>query len=208
MGGTVVVFGATGGLGRPVVAHLRTLGHPVVAVGHELDIRDEEAVAGFFAHAAEDLYAVVQLAGSFQGGRKLAETPASWYEDLFRLNVLGTAHVFRAAVPRLLARGEGRLVAIGAESAHRHTVGQSAYNAAKAALEALVLTLAEELKGTGVTANILLPTVIDTPGNRGREERGDPRWVAPDHLAALIGFLLSEAGSDLQGAAISVRGRL
>jgi NAD(P)-dependent dehydrogenase (short-subunit alcohol dehydrogenase family) len=87
-------------------------------------------------------------------------------------------------------------------------VGQlAAYSAAKAGVVALTQAIAAETKGTDITANVVLPSIIDTPSNRaamGSEQAHD--WVQPTSLAEVIGFLASAAAADLRGAAIPVYG--
>ncbi len=72
---------------------------------------------------------------------------------------------------------------------------------------ALTRVIAAETKGTGITANCVLPSVIDTPANR--EAMGDAdadKWVKPESLAENICFLASEAAGDVRGAALPVFG--
>ena len=72
---------------------------------------------------------------------------------------------------------------------------------------ALTQAIADETKGTNITANVVLPSVIDTPANRnamGTEEAD--KWVKPESLAQVICFLASEAAKDLRGAAVPVYG--
>ena len=83
-----------------------------------------------------------------------------------------------------------------------------AYAVSKAALVALVKNVAAEGKKFGVTANVVLPSTIDTPVNRKAMPDADfSRWVAPESIAKLIVFLTSEAASDLSGAVIPIYGR-
>jgi NAD(P)-dependent dehydrogenase (short-subunit alcohol dehydrogenase family) len=74
---------------------------------------------------------------------------------------------------------------------------------------ALTKAIADETKGTNITANSVLPSVIDTPANRqamGSEEAD--QWVKPESLAQVICFLASEAAKDMRGAAIPVYGSI
>lgn len=77
------------------------------------------------------------------------------------------------------------------------------------AVLALTLALADETKNTNITANVVLPSVIDTPTNRKAmgAENAD-KWVKPESLAQVICFLASEAAKDVRGAAIPVYGRI
>ena len=84
----------------------------------------------------------------------------------------------------------------------------AAYAVSKAALVALVKNVAAEGKKFGISANVLLPSVIDTAANRKAMPDADfSRWVAPASIARLIVFLTSDAAADSSGAAIPIYGR-
>jgi NAD(P)-dependent dehydrogenase (short-subunit alcohol dehydrogenase family) len=83
------------------------------------------------------------------------------------------------------------------------------YAASKAGVHALTQSLAEELKGDGVTVNAVLPSILDTPANRADMPKADfASWVAPEDLAAVILFLASEEARAVTGALIPVTGRV
>jgi NAD(P)-dependent dehydrogenase (short-subunit alcohol dehydrogenase family) len=82
-----------------------------------------------------------------------------------------------------------------------------AYSASKAAVIALVRTVALENKDRGISANVVLPATMDTPGNRAADPQADrSRWVQPGQVAALLVHLASDAGAQVTGAAIPVYG--
>mgnify|MGYP001090503880 FL=1 len=113
----------------------------------------------------------------------------------------------RAVLPPLLEAGWGRIVHTGSKSAlePRSTVG--AYAVSKMGLITLTEVIAAGLKDTGVTANVVLPSTIDTPGNRLAMPSADfGRWVPPDHIAATMHFLCSDAAASINGARIPVYG--
>ena len=74
---------------------------------------------------------------------------------------------------------------------------------------ALTQAIADETKGSDITANIVLPSLIDTPANRQAmgEENAD-KWVKSESLAQVICFLASEAAKDVRAAAIPVYGNI
>jgi NAD(P)-dependent dehydrogenase (short-subunit alcohol dehydrogenase family) len=89
----------------------------------------------------------------------------------------------------------------------RPAPGEAAYTAAKAGVLSLVGTLAEELKGSGRTANAVVPTVIDTPANRAAMPDADhARWTPPGSIADVIAWLGSAESWAVNGAAIPVPG--
>jgi NAD(P)-dependent dehydrogenase (short-subunit alcohol dehydrogenase family) len=83
-----------------------------------------------------------------------------------------------------------------------------AYSASKAAVVALIRTIALENKDLDVSANTVLPGTMDTPANRAADPTADPlRWVQPPQVAALLVHLASDAGAQVTGAAIPIYGR-
>ena len=83
------------------------------------------------------------------------------------------------------------------------------YAASKAGVHRLTEALAEELKGSGVTVNAVLPSIIDTPANRADIPKADfATWVTPEELTAVMLFLASEQASAVTGALIPVTGRV
>ncbi|MGH9696420.1 MAG: SDR family oxidoreductase, partial [Bryobacteraceae bacterium] len=64
-----------------------------------------------------------------------------------------------------------------------------------------------ELKGTGVTVNVIVPSVIDTPANRAAMPKAEfGKWVQPEAIANLLLWLASEQAGDVNGAAIPIYG--
>lgn len=111
------------------------------------------------------------------------------------------------AVARMRAADYGRIVTVGSKAVIEPMAGAAAYSAAKSGVVALTNVVAAETKGTGVTANSVLPSIIDTPPNRqAMGEAQAHRWVSPESLAEVICFLASEAARDVRGAAVPVFG--
>jgi len=80
-----------------------------------------------------------------------------------------------------------------------------AYAASKAAVIRLTQSLAADLSDTEVTANCILPSIIDTPANRAAMPNADRAdWVAPKDLAAVIAFLLGPNARAVSGVALPV----
>jgi NAD(P)-dependent dehydrogenase (short-subunit alcohol dehydrogenase family) len=219
-----VVTGASGGLGGAVcraclgvgttVAGIYRSGdapvdHPrFLSIHADLTVPEEAAAAIERVRSqAGRLDALIHLAGGFAGGHTTSETSDATWKHMLDLNLNSAFFVMRAAVPALMAVGRGRIVAVGSRTAVEPAARLSAYGVSKAALVALVRTLALELKGSGVTANIVLPSVIDTPGNRAAMPSADPsKWVKPESIASLILWLASDEAADVNGAVIPIYG--
>jgi NAD(P)-dependent dehydrogenase (short-subunit alcohol dehydrogenase family) len=154
------------------------------------------------------LDALVHLVGGFAGGMTIAETSDQTWDGMINVNLRAAFCCMRAALKPMQAAGRGRIVAMGARNAVEPSPNFAAYAVSKAALVALVKNVAAEGKKFGVTANVVLPSVIDTAVNRKVMPDADfSRWVTPESIAKLIVFLTSEAAAGTSGAAIPIYGR-
>ncbi|MGD0385083.1 MAG: SDR family oxidoreductase [Solirubrobacteraceae bacterium] len=225
MNASVVVSGGTGGLGSAVTANLLAAGwHVVVPYVEErelervkphpqleliaADLFDPAAAATVVAAAGERLRALVNLVGGFASGGRVHETDIDEFERQFRLNLRPTYLLCHAALPAMLAAGEGAIVCVSTRAALRPFPGAAGYISSKAAVLAFVDALAVEYTGDGVRANAILPSVIDTPANRASQPDADhSRWVEPEQIAEVIRFLCAEESAAISGAHIPVYGR-
>jgi NAD(P)-dependent dehydrogenase (short-subunit alcohol dehydrogenase family) len=229
MNGTAIVTGGTGGLGTAVVETMIAAGWHVVApwvAEKELerlperegltlvkaDLLDPDQVAGVVAAATGDgaapLRAVVNLVGGFASGGRVHQTPIEDFERQFTLNLRPTYLVTAAALPHLLEAGGGAVVCVSARAALRPFPGAAGYISSKSAVLGFVRALDAEYRNDRVRANAILPSVIDTPGNRASQPDADhSKWVAPAEIASVIRFLCSEDCSPTSGAEIPVYGR-
>ena len=220
---SVLVAGGTGYLGTAVVRELVSSGYSVTATWivekerERLESQDVELVQAdlFDAAATEaavasvpDLEAVVNLVGGYAEGQRVHETDPDDFERLLRLNVRPAFLLARAAMPRLVERGGGAFVGVSARAALRPFSGAAAYIAGKAAVLALIQALDAEYKNDGVRCNAILPSVIDTPANRESQPDADhSKWVAPEAIAKVVRFLVSDESGTTTGAAVPVYGR-
>jgi NAD(P)-dependent dehydrogenase (short-subunit alcohol dehydrogenase family) len=226
-GRTVLITGGGGGLGCEVTAQFvrdgadvtvpviegdesRLCGHlgdDVLGKVHRVpvDLTDEAKVRSMF-EGFERLDIVVHLVGGFAMG-PIHEVDLATYRHLVDLNLTTTVLVLKYAVAKMREAGYGRIVTVASKSAEEPTANMGLYAATKAGVLALTRAVADECKGTGVTANCILPTIIDTPANRAAMgEANADKWVTPKSLAQTIEFLASEAAGDLRGTATRVFG--
>ncbi|HKR84410.1 MAG TPA: SDR family oxidoreductase [Terriglobales bacterium] len=231
-GKVALVAGGTGGLGKAVSLALLGCGADVVVTyvkkdefatlqaearerssslsGHSLDVTDDEAVRATVemivrAHRRIDI--LVNTVGGYVGGIKLWATDPKVFSRMFDLNVRSGYLLARNVVPVMLKQGGGAIVNIAAKAAYDHAAGASVYAASKAAAVAMVDSLAEDLKGTNVRVNSILPSIIDTSANRRAMPNADfSKWPKPEEIAEVILFLCSEAARLIHGASIPVYG--
>jgi|SRR5215204_2742228 len=225
MARSIIITGGTGGLGAAVTKRFLDDGWKVVVPwiherelsrigereGLELmqaDLMDAGSVAGVVDAAGDELQAVVNLVGGFAQGGRVHETPIEEFEKQFTLNLRPTYLVSAAALPRLVEAGEGSIVCVGTRAALRPFPGAAGYISSKRAVLAFCEAVAVEYKDDGVRCNAILPSVIDTPGNRASQPDADvSKWVAPEDIAGVIAWLCSPDSAPTSGAAIPVYGR-
>lgn len=221
----VLITGADGGLGSFVTQAFLNTGANVVGTSRKIAQKDFSA-SRFTAITAElssgesarklisDVVArferldvLVHTVGGFAGGQTVADTDDATFQRMMDLNLNSLFYVLRAAVPVMRKTGDGRLIAIGSRAAVEPGAGVGAYSASKAAMLALMKSVALENKEAGLRANVILPGTMDTPANRKAMPKSDfGRWVRPAWVADLIVWLAGEAGKDVTGAAIPVYG--
>ncbi|HYY81684.1 MAG TPA: SDR family oxidoreductase [Actinomycetes bacterium] len=222
-GRTVLVTGASGGLGPAVVEAFLAGGWRVVAASRSgraerrdglltvaADLGDEAGVAAAVEAAAADpaapLRALANLVGGYAAGTRLHETPVATLEAQLALNLRPTWLATRAVLPHLVAAGGGSIVNLssvigmvgGDEDFATH-----AYAASKGGVIALTRGIAVYYAPRGVRCNVICPGVIDTP--MAFRSVGDPRIRARLHeLQPLTG----EPGlpDDVAGAVLYLAG--
>jgi NAD(P)-dependent dehydrogenase (short-subunit alcohol dehydrogenase family) len=225
-GKVVLVTGAKGGLGHYVTQAFLAAGANVAGVTPS--IKQSDFPHSHFAAVAagisdgqsavnivnqvlqrfKRLDAFVHLVGGFAGGKPIHETDEATLEKMTDMNFRSAFYMLKAVVPHMRKAGSGRIVGIGSKAAVEPAAGVAAYSASKAALITLIRTVALENKDAGITANVLLPSTIDTPANRAAMPGADAsKWVNPEKLASLIVWLAGDAASELSGAVIPVYGR-
>ncbi len=171
------------------------------------NLTDESAVENL-VNEMERVDVLIHLVGGFSIGKTHEYPYEKWKADL-ELNLDLAFLVLKHSLRRMLEHGYGRIVTVGSRGAVQPGGQLAAYCAAKAGLVALTQAIADETKGTNITANIVLPSVIDTPGNRvAMNTENVAQWVKPDSLAQVICFLASEAALDMRGAVVPVYGNI
>jgi NAD(P)-dependent dehydrogenase (short-subunit alcohol dehydrogenase family) len=229
MSGRVLITGASGALGRSVVARFLAAGDAVVAVGategalaelrplageDRLALRradlavtaEVEAVFEQEEKAAGVPRAVVHLVGGFRYARFADLSDADW-TYLMKLNLDTTFRVFRECARRFARAGGGAVVAVSAPAAFLGEAGVGGYAAGKAGVLRMVESLAREMAPFGGRANAVLPGTMDTAANRAAMPQADPaKWAKTDDVAAVIHFLTTPAAVAVNGAAVRVPG--
>lgn len=221
---SIVITGASGGLGEAVVRAFLETGERVYGVARSWKANPHAASLAFHpveadvttaagcssaVDAAAPIDTLVHLVGGFAGGNALAQADENTWDQMMNVNLRSAFLMMRAALPKMLERRQGRILAVGSRAAVEPMAGFAAYSVSKAGLVALVRTVALEVKDSGITANVVLPSIIDTPANRAAMPKANfSKWVQPEAIARLLVWLASEAAGDISGAAIPIYGKV
>jgi NAD(P)-dependent dehydrogenase (short-subunit alcohol dehydrogenase family) len=174
-----------------------------------VDLLDAGAARGWASHVADrfgGVDALVHLVGGWRGGKPIAEAPVDDDEFLHALLVRSVQTATRAFLPYLIERG-GRFAIVSSKQAQSPTCTNAAYATAKAGAEAWTLALADELAAAGGTSNIVVVNAIVTPQMRAENpDKPYTTFTDAQHIAEGIAFLLSEAGSKMNGQRLSLHG--
>ena len=229
-GQLALVAGGTGGLGRAVALAFLQEGATVVVTyrnpnefealrdaaadhaprleGHCVDVTNDSAVHQMISSIVAKhgrLDAMTNSVGGYAAGLKLWETDPKVFDQMFALNFYSGYVLSRAAVPVMLTQARGAIVNVASAAAIDHASSAAAYAASKAAAVAMIDSLAADLKGTGVRANSILPSIIDTEANRKAMPQSDfSKWPKPQDIASVILFLCSDDAKLVHGASVRV----
>lgn len=225
----VLITGAAGNLGSAVTARFLKEGWQVTALSEpgkqagrhlddtthltevEADLMNEQQAKQAVEKATADTSpdAAVMLVGGFAMGN-ISDTGEEGMMKMYKLNFLTAYHIARPVFDKMKASGKGgRLVFIGARPALDPAAGKDVLPYALS--KNLVIHLAEYLneagKEHGIVANVVIPSIIDTPPNReGMPDADFDKWVMPEEIAGVITFACSREGDILREPVYKVYG--
>jgi 3-oxoacyl-[acyl-carrier protein] reductase len=171
------------------------------------DLRDAEA-ARAVAATVEARYGrvdiLLHLIGGWSGGTRVIDLDPGEIRAMLDQHLWTTLNIVQAVVPGMVARRSGRVAAVSSPVAVTPLAGRAGYSIAKAAEEVVLRSLARELAGEGVTANVLIVRGI---GEADASEGAPPRkagWAAPEEIAEVLEFLASPGGASVNGIRIEL----
>ena len=224
----VVITGATGGLGRIVTKQFANQSARLVLVGTSLervqsleeelklpkervlisvaDLCQPERTSDLVRQTMDTFGRIdilLHLVGGWSGGKSVIESNGEQAESMLQQHLWTTYHLTRGILPVMLANHWGRILAVSSPLASDPAADMAPYAIGKAAQETLLRTIAEEVKGSGITANILLVKKIDVEHVRDQNpEVTNSSWTTPEDISSTLLFLSSDEARTINGARI------
>jgi acetoacetyl-CoA reductase len=212
-----VVTGAAGGIGAAITATLEDRGVEVLTIDrqegcdHTLDLTSDPLPDLSDIDVCISNAAITDTIAPAHG-----MTLEQWQRDL-DVNLTGAFRVVQACLPGMRERGFGRIVVISSMAARSGLPGQVAYAASKAGLGGMVKTVAAENVARGITANAVLPGMVETEKVRAMPHElletvikslPSARMATPREVAALVAYLASAEAGYVTGQEIAIDGGL
>jgi NAD(P)-dependent dehydrogenase (short-subunit alcohol dehydrogenase family) len=235
-GKAAIVTGAGAGIGLAVAQRLATEGCSVLcadidgaaadaaalkigsgAIGHRVDVSDEDQVIGMVDACATAFGGVDKLVANagVVHMASLIDTGVEDFDRVIAINLRGAWLCTKHAAPRMIERGGGAIVNMSSLAGHIAVGGTGAYGMSKAGISHLSRITAAELRSSNIRANALLPAFVDTPmqqtamtmfdealgqgGAGAMIARLQGRMAAPEEMASIVAFLLSDDASMITG---------
>lgn len=219
-----IVAGAGGALGHATTATLAASGLTVVAADrneHALrdlpggvrpevaDTTDPATVKSLVDRIAGEVGppdVLVNTIGTFRPADALTTTPET-LRFMIDVNLGPALWLSQAVAPHMQEQGSGAIVHVTARQGIEPTGGMAAYSVSKAALVHLTRILDIELRPRGIRVNAVAPQLLDTPTNRTIfPAETMAHAVAPEAIAGVIAFLVSDAAAPVSGAILPAYG--
>ncbi|HNA53741.1 MAG TPA: SDR family oxidoreductase [Anaerolineales bacterium] len=218
---TIVITGATGVLGNLVAKTFAADGHNIALLDRdetkleslvrELNLPSERLHAQTIdllnGQAVQDsaeavhskfgsVHALIHLVGGWTGGKTIPESNAADLDAMINQHVWTTYHLLKSFAPHIANSREawGRVIAVSMPVTVNPSAKMALYAAAKSAQESLVLTLAQEFKENGLTANVIHVKSIDV--------KNEGKGTSPAEIVSAMQYLFSEEANKVTGARI------
>lgn len=226
-----VVTGASSGIGREIAKVLAEKGFDLLITARDLKRLEEtatklrkkganvsivpadlaaydgvETLYGAIEAAGRPLDAIAINAGRGVGGRFAGGTRLQDELELIQLNISSYVHLAKRVLPRMVARRSGRILFTGSVAGTTPLAFESVYSASKAFVNSFSRALRAELKGSGVTVTLLMPSATETRFFHragmddtavGKSRKDDPAEVARQGVEAMLAGKASIFGGSI-----------
>ncbi len=216
---TIVITGATGVLGNLVSKTFAAQGHNIALLDRDqikldvltgdlnlpterlyartIDLLDAQALrdsAEAVLSKFGSVHALIHLVGGWTGGKTIPEASASDFESMLNQHAWTTFNLLQSFAPHIAASKWGRVLIVSMPVTIHPAAKMALYAAAKSAQESLVLTLAEEYKESGLTANVIHVRSIDVIG--------EGKGTTPAEIVSAMEYLFTDKANKVNGARI------
>ncbi|MGB0515103.1 MAG: 3-oxoacyl-ACP reductase FabG [Wenzhouxiangellaceae bacterium] len=233
--GYALVTGASRGIGAAIADQLAALGAQVfgtatsesgagtiaerLGAGHglALNVREPDSIADAVARVTDAAGAPTILVNNAAVTRDqlLMRLKDDDWNEVLEINLTGAMRMSRACLRGMLRAREGRIISISSVVGYNGNPGQANYCAAKAGLAGFSRSLAHEMAGRGITANVIAPGFIDTDMTRALDDTQRQRLLEsiplgrmgqPGDIAAAVAWLAGPSAAWITGQSIHVNG--
>jgi NAD(P)-dependent dehydrogenase (short-subunit alcohol dehydrogenase family) len=231
-GRTVIIAGAAGGLGSVATAAFARSGAKLALLSRDQTKLDELAadlklsservlpkavdlgkadevdqVAASILKKLGSIDVLLNFVGGWVGGKGVLETNTEEFDSMLDQHFYASYAMIKSFTPPMIKNNWGRVLAVSSPNASKPPGKNSPYAVGKSAMEALMLSLAQEVKGTGVTANLVLVRTIDVGHERQtKPSEKNQSWTSPEEISATLLHLCSEEAGMINGARIPLYG--
>ena len=231
-GKTAIVTGGTGALGRVIAEQFFDLGARIAIPYHsekslatvpkkisaakdksqftKANLTDESQVQSFADQVVKNFGTIdylINAAGGYSGGDMIDDVSTDEFDGMLNLNLRTTFFVCRNVLKVMRKQRAGRIVNIAAMPAVTPSAKKGPYAISKRGVITLTETIAEEVKGFGITANAIAPSIILTKANRESMPTADfKKWVTPEEIAQLAIYICSDEAKSVNGNVIKIYG--
>jgi NAD(P)-dependent dehydrogenase (short-subunit alcohol dehydrogenase family) len=219
MNKTLVITGATGVLGNLVAKTFAGQGHNIALLDRDENKLDDlvhglnlpssrlytqaiDLLNGPAVHDSAEavhskfssVHALIHLVGGWVGGKDIPESNTDDLQSMLNQHVWTTFHLLQSFTPHIAAGGWGRVIIVSKPETVRPAAKSAIYTAAKSAQESLVLTLGEEYRESGLTANVIHVKSIDV--------KNEGKGTSPAEIVAAMTYLFSDEANKVNGTRI------
>ena len=206
---TIVITGSNGSTARGLINYFSNISHNVIGVTRMVrqeyeqsnvsiltadmeKLTEVEAVASEIKNKFSSIDIWINCVGGFAMGSSIQDDNENW-DKMYSMNFLTCLNGSRAALKYMVDQENGYLINIGSEAAVDGFPGAAAYLVSKSSVHMLTRLISLENKENNITANAMLPGIIDTRANRHAMPNEDySTWQTPEQIAQKIERTIDE----------------
>jgi len=231
-GKTAIVTGGTGILGKAIVERLFDEGCAIAIPYYSssslssvpqrlsstlsrfyaarIDLAQEDQVSAFTNDVVGKFGKVdflVAAAGGYAGGNLTEDVDVEEFDGMLTTNLRATFLICRSVLAGMRRQKSGRIVTVASMPAVTPRSKKGPYAISKRGVITLTETIAAEVKGTGITANSIAPSILLTEANKKSMPDADlSKWVTPNEIASLVAYLCSDEARSVSGNVVKIYG--